>query len=336
MEQKTPMSKNKKRLILIIAVAAVVLIGLVTAIIVASVVTNQPPTLEEMRPRIEALLTASYSLNDVIWGKGLPTYPRAYMKDVHAVPISCTCHAQYNDDPEHPICYYYYVIEDEAYGQVIAYRSAFNYIAKEGDKVYTWADVETHNVIPGVITEKYRYATRSKTPIEGKDVLFYSEESGYYYYRLTGYFFEEGIYENETDPEQNYDYVREDCGYLTVEDIKAAAAQVYSAAYRAKFYPAHFDGQTTPVGVVEGARYRDYDAPNDADSAGKLIKSTAYKPLDTSTRYLLDTAVMHGDSSASWVKIEVDYYRESDGSTGRTTLCFALEDGVWFLDAPSF
>lgn len=333
---KAPMSKTKKRLIAVIVMAVAVMLVLATVLIVVSVVGNAPPELEELRPRIEQLLDAAYDLNNVIWGEGLPTYPRVYLQDVHAVPITCECHAQYNDDPEHPICYYYYEIEDEKLGYVLAYRSAFNYIANEGDRFYTWADVESHGVISGEITEKYRFATRTKTPVEGKEQLWYSPDSGYYYYRLAGYSFEEGVYDDENDPEQNYDYVREDCGYLSVLEIKAKAEKIYSSAYRQVFYPAHFDGQTTPTGVVEGARYRDFDDPDDAESAGKLIKSTTYTPLDTSTRFLTDTMTMHEDSNATWVKVEIDYYKESDGSTGRTTLCFAYENGQWYIDCPAF
>ena len=338
---KKPWSKNKKQFVTVLIVMAVIVVALVTTLIVVSVVNSQPPTLESLRPRIEALVTASYELNDIIWGEGLPIYPRAYMKNIQAKPIECECHAAYQKeiDPENApgqmaLNYYHLVIQDDKLGEIIVYQSFFRYM-EEGKTVYTYADVESHNVLSGEV-DKYRYATRTKTPIEGEEVLYYSEESGYYYYRYEGYDFKDGIYEDENDPESGYDYVREDCGYLSVQEIKQHAALIYSAQYRAMFYPAHFEGQTTPTGVVEGARYRDFDNPDDADSAGYLIKSSTYKPLDTSTRFLFDTMTMHEDSSATWVKIEIDYYRESDGRTGRMSLCFALENGKWYLDSPAF
>lgn len=339
---KKPWSKNKKRLVIVIAVAALLLVALITTLIVVAVVDSQPPALEELRPRIEALLEAAYRINDVIWGEGLPTHPRAYMKDIVATPVSCECHAAYQKeiDPENApgqmyLNYYHLVVQDEAVGEVIVYQSFFRYM-EQGKTVYTYADVESHNTVVGEITEKYRYATRQKTPREGEEPLFYAEESGYYYYRLEDYAFRDGVYEDENDPEKGYDYVREDCGYLSVGEIKADAEAVYSSLYRAKFYPTHFDGQTTPSGVVEGARYRDFDDPDDADSAGALIKSTEYEALDTSTRFLTDTMTLHEDSTANWVKVEIDYYKESDGSRGRTVLCFALENGQWYLDSPAF
>ena len=135
--EKKPMSKNKKRLIAVIVMAVAVLLILATVLIVVSVVGDMPPALDELRPRIEELVNASYEINDVIWGEGLPTYPRVYLQDVHAVPIVCDCHAHVST-AEDPLYYYYYVITDEALGEVIAYRSAFNYIANEGDRFYTW------------------------------------------------------------------------------------------------------------------------------------------------------------------------------------------------------
>ncbi|MBQ8341401.1 MAG: hypothetical protein IJY22_03365 [Clostridia bacterium] len=341
---KAPMSKNKKRLIAVIVSVSVILLALIATLIVVSVVGNMPPELSALRPRIEALVNASYDLNDVIWGEGLPTYPRAYMQDIVATPIGCDCHAAYQKeiDPENApgqmyLNYYHLVVQDATLGEVIVYQSFFRYMESEDATVYTYADAETHKVFTGEITEKYRYATRQKTAREGEEPLYYSEESGYFYYPLqVDYDFRDGIYKDENDPESGYDYVREDCGYVSVEQIKAKAEMIYSAAYRAKFYPTHFDGQTTPTGVVQGARYRDFDNPDDADSAGSLIKSTNYTALDTSTRFLFDTMTMHEDSSANWVKVEIDYYKESDGSTGRTTLCFALENGQWYLDCPSF
>ena len=339
--KKEPWSKNKKRLVAVIIAIAILLVALVTALIVISVINDQPPTLEELRPRIEWLLTSAYEINDVVWGEGLPIYPRAYMKNIQAKPIECECHAAYQKeiDPENApgqmsLNYYHLVVQDEKLGEIIVYQSFFRYM-EEGKTVYTYADAESHNVLSGEV-DKYRYATRTKTPIEGEEVLYYSEESGYYYYRYEGYDFKDGIYQDENDPESGYDYVRENCGYLSVSEIKADVEKIYSASYREKFYPAHFDGQTTPTGTVEGARYRDFDDPDDADSGGCLIKSSSYRPLDTSTRFLFDTMTMHEDSSASWVKIEIDYYKESDGTTGRMTLSFALENGQWYLDYPSF
>ena len=143
---KKPWSKNKKRLVIVITVAALLLVALITTLIVVAVVDSQPPALEELRPRIEALLEAAYRINDVIWGEGLPTHPRAYMKDIVATPMSCECHAAYQKeiDPENApgqmyLNYYHLVVQDEAVGEVIVYQSFFRYM-EQGKTVYTYAE----------------------------------------------------------------------------------------------------------------------------------------------------------------------------------------------------
>ena len=324
------MSKNKKILIAVIAFVMAIFMAIAVILIVTNVKRSTPPSLESVRPRVEALVNASQEVNDLLWGKGLPTYPRVYRQSAKTFTIKWG---------EHEDNAYYYVIDDATHGEVIVYQYWLRYVP-EGTQKYTYLDVEKGGVIIGDVQnmEDWRYATRSKTPVEGAEPIFFAEESGYYYYRLDTYTFVDGMYNDENDPEKGYDYVdMAAADFFAVEEIYRAAAAVYSTNYLAAISEGLFEGFTTPAGYVSGARYRDFDDPDDAESTTVLIQSNTYEPLVKTKRvYNFDTMTLHGDSTSTFLKIEVDSHLEGSADVLRVTLTLTMQDGLWFLDGPTY
>lgn len=331
---KVPMSKNKKRLIAILVSVAVVLVALITALIVFSVLDHRPPALETVRPRIEELVEQSYEVNELLWGEGLPTHPRVYKQNAKTFTIRCKGQESMA---------YYYVIDDATHGEVVVYQYWLRYVP-EGTQQYTYLDVEKGGVIMtnvGQMEDKdmWRCATRSKEAVAGQTPIYVAEESGYYYYRLEGYAFTDGIYDDENDPESGYDYVdMAACDYYGVDELLHKAEHIFSSSYLSAVSEGLFEGFTTPAGYVSGARYRDFDDPDDTETSTVLIKSNQYEPLIKARRlYNFDTMTVHKDSNSTFLKIEVDSYLEGDeGNVLRIYLYFTLENGQWMLDGPTY
>ena len=66
------------------------------------------------------------------------------------------------------------------------------------------------------------------------------------------------------------------------------------------------------------------------------IHDVIYRDIEEQMKRVLGTKVSIRRKNKNAGKIEIDYYRESDGRTGRMSLCFALENGKWYLDSPAF
>ena len=118
-EREKEMSANgtKKRglpkylLAAIVAVAAV-LIVLAVVLIVNLVRDRRAPALSEVKERFTALIAASPEINTILFGRGLPTYPRVYeQRTPHTVTF---------DGNEYTV--YTYTFEDSAVGTVVGYQ----------------------------------------------------------------------------------------------------------------------------------------------------------------------------------------------------------------------
>lgn len=326
-KQKKPPNGCKKKLskqllATIISVSLVLLI-LCTVLISSLLRNRRPPELAEVRERFEALIEASAPVNQLLFGKGLPTYPRVY-EDLRTFEVTYE---------EKAYTRYYFTIADAEYGTVIAYQYFVQIVeGDESEKSYSYYDILTKAPVSPLKDGPYRFAEKS-TEARG-DALF--EKGGYYYYALPDYEEPEFIYEDADD--KYYDYVRADSPYKLTDDIKAAAEAVYSAAYLQRLY----DGLFIGVAFAEGeegvlyARYRDYVDPEDDNVY--LQQCNLVKGYDLpDRRYDYDTMVIAKGSNARYVKIEIESYIAGD-EQARTvvTLAFALEGGEWFLDNPSY
>ena len=76
--QKTKKRKLKmtKQLLSVIIAVSLVLLTLITVLVVNLVRDRRPPELEEVRDIFENLIEVSPEVNELLFGKGLPTYPR--------------------------------------------------------------------------------------------------------------------------------------------------------------------------------------------------------------------------------------------------------------------
>lgn len=152
----------------------------------------------------------------------------------------------------------------------------------------------------------------------------YAKESNMYY-GLVGY--------------DDYEYVAEDSPFFFVEDIRAAAAAVYSEEYLEAISTMAFTGYAdTDSGVVTTARYLEVDgvllkyAYGDTDSFNIL---PGHRRYDFSTMEMVEPS--YGDS----VNIRLDSYllEEQDGTSASkqsVTLRFVLEENGWRLDTPTY
>lgn len=330
--EKEKKSKNgakkrriSKRLLGVIIGVCAVLVALGTVLVVNLVRDNSPPKLETVRGRFEGLIDASFAVNDAIFGEGLPTYPRVYE---NVIPFTVTF-------MEKPHTCYYFTIDDAEYGTVIAYQYYVRRLENEGDKTYTLYDLETGGLLAAGDPATYRFAQKTTEQREG---YLYSEGK-YYYYALPDYPDPDFIYKDTDD--KDYDYVRFDNTCRSTDDIKKMAERVYSAAYLSALYPGLFEGVAyAESGGIMYARYRDYTK----DGISYLQKSNVEKgQILPDRRYDYDTMRIASGSNAKYVKIEIESYvvelqgdQEVFSDRCVVTLSFALENGNWFLDSPTY
>ncbi|MBQ9098089.1 MAG: hypothetical protein IJY50_01510 [Clostridia bacterium] len=317
--------KNKKKLIAVIVSVVLVLAILASVLIVRAVLNNRPPDLESVRGRFTELLLAAGEVNDILWGKGLATYPRVY-EEVFTFKVT----TQY-DGEEKTMSGIRYLTDDPILSAVVAYRY---YIAVSEDSGIVYRDFQNgETILAGKPDSYYRYARRTAEK-EGDDYIHHDAEKGLYYYALTD-FDPDAVFVYDEKDEPYYDFVRTDSGYLTTEDIKEKAAAVYSPGYLASVYESLFTGIATGQGTLF-ARYMDHE--NTEDGTVYLVKYNKDDGYDlTKWVYDFSTMQMVDESNAKFVTLQIERY-EQGNEANRVTVThqFALENGQWYLDSPSF
>ena len=311
-----------KNLLAVIISVVLVLCTLFAVLIVGLVRDNRPPELETVRERLIALIETSYEVNEIVFGAGLPTFPRIYEK---VDPFKVTFEGEEYTS-------YYFTFEDEEYGTVVAYQYYIRRAeGEEGEKNYVCYDVFTGNVVNPLQDGSYRFAQKTKKASD--TYLYRNEKTGYYYIDLPDYKDPEFIYEEDDD--EYYDYVRADSSYRSTDDIKAKVSQVYSGAYLVQIYENLFTGVAFSGGEsgVLYARYRDYQD----DGYTYLQKSNLVKGIDLpGRRYDFSTMRMTGESKSKYIVIEIESYIPGEEERLTVELAFALENGNWYLDSPSY
>lgn len=135
------------------------------------------------------------------------------------------------------------------------------------------------------------------------------------------------VYIGMVESLDDYEMVRSDSKYLTVEQIKEAAEKVYSADYLDSVYDMAFVGYADETIGVVAARYYEYD--------GWIYKSMSSLPLTTGARnYDFDTIKIVKPSKADYINFTVD--TEKDGEKLTITLSALLTDDGWRLDSPTY
>lgn len=197
--------------------------------------------------------------------------------------------------------------------------------------------------------DAWKYA--EKTVEAGRGESIYTDSEGNFYYPIE---FDESQYEYVygEGADENYDYVRMDCEYQSLEAIQKLAESVYTQGYLkgdnykegdmayGGVYAAMFDGFTMGTEIVY-ARYR----IDDSIDGFYLLKSNKFEPYFTEhTTYDYSTMKIVRPSKAEHVNIEIVAngryldYENFEVKTGEhtVTLTFVFEGGEWRLDTPTY
>ena len=270
---------------------------------------SKPPEYSEIEGRFRELVEASGEINMIFFGTGLETYER--ITDPKSTTDVIVEEVTAEDGTTSKVYHYYYKVPDKTYSRVYAYRKSY--------------------------LDDYIYLSVLSTPDTSKTPFYANEEESVYAYVLEGYTEPEYEFFYTSDDPADYDYVRGDCVYSSVDEIKKAAALVYSTDYLNAIYETMFVGSLSDTNYVEGmtARYIEY-----ADDEGNvsLMKSNTYDPFITEIReYDFSTAKIVKPANAEYVNIEIESYLPSKPENRLTVrLSMILENGQWMLDSATY
>jgi len=270
---------------------------------------GNPPECAEIEGRLTELIEASYDVNEVLFGKGLPTYERVY-EDTSFLD-------SYYRDKESKKAYYYHYLEDSALGELLAYRSV---AGKFGEYSYLQ------------ITSELR---------DGEEAVYIDQKKSQYYYKVeyTESFAEEKEYDfyYSADDPMDYDYVRMDCGYHTVDLIKAYAETVYSTGYLKSVYEMLFTGASVSDDASGTMAARYYHHTDDNGVTWLLMSNTHESLIRGKRIFDLSTAKIVRPSRKDFVNIEILTYLEGNpAETTTVRLSMIYERGNWYLDSATY
>lgn len=318
------------------------------------------------REEFIALIEASYEVNDILFGAGLPVYSRedclgqlyytteknaeyiAYFKETVGKEFDEQLYA----DMESKFRLYHWIYRDpiltESIGQeIIICKYSMTYYVIEGYD-------DSGNPDYDMVTE-IRYALRRENASEQIPAeidcgeLIYTTDTGICYYQMADSYEEpEFEYEYSDGDNKYYDVVRLDCGYTTIDEIKALAEKVYSEDYLEGVYSSVFDGIRTDfsddTSTVLLARFIE-EASDGEDSTLFLRQSNITEPLfESQHTYDFSTMKIRSPYSKDRVNVTIEGYGTyySTKSNAIVTewhtvkLSFVLENGQWRLDSPTY
>ena len=172
------------------------------------------------------------------------------------------------------------------------------------------------------VKEEYIALIEASTEING---FIFGE--GLPVYKRDGTEEEKLVYQNLASTLDNYESVREDSKYLTIEEMKEAAKEVYSEEYLKSAFQMAFDGYADEVAGVSVARYLEWD--------GWLYQSMRYEPLIEETRtYNYGTMEIVKPSNGEYVNVSIE--SEQKGGKKTIILAFSLTENGWRLDTPTY
>ena len=118
--------------------------------------------------------------------------------------------------------------------------------------------------------------------------------------------------------------------YLTVDDIKAAAEQVYSKSYLMSIYETMFVGYIES-GMTDMIYARYYEGAD-----GLMILKEANVWITAKRIYDYDTMKIVRPSSANKITVLIDSHLEGQTEILPVRLSFIMQDGEWYLNTPSY
>ena len=309
-----------KKYIRIIALVLAVILVIAAVFVLRS--CSAPPKYEEIEGRFKELVEASKGVNKIIFGEGLPTYER--ISDPKSTVSIYKTGEYYMDDGEEKErkVWYYYTLEEK--NTVVAFRDSylkeFSYALVSGTEL---SEKQLSELYPAPAGDNSQYYGEVYRSDDGKDICYlipYAEKDAEFYY--------------SSQDAEDYDFVRFDCDYPTIDSIKKYTETVYSRNYAASVYGTLFDGVASGDLVLK-ARYTEISR----EGTLMLAKSNTYKPLYTEDRvYLYDTAeILYWESSAKDVFVSIDTYLPSaPDKIQNMVIALTLQNGQWILDSPTF
>ena len=276
------------------------------ALTTALVSCSKPPEYEEIEERFQALVAASAEINHLFFGEGLETYPR--VED----PRSST---KTYIEKETGKSYHYYSFQDDAVGEILAFRP---YVeknvyedSKTGNKYFYYhvtddtygkiividsLDTKEHNVSLQILSE----------PKTGEEPYYKNEEKGEYGYLLEEYSF-------EAEPAFRY-LVKEGSprdGEAPVYADSGKGAYYYSLSdYKEPKYESFYD-DTDPAGYEYVRAESKYQSIAQMKEAAKQVYSAQYLESIYDTLFVGTVGVTDSVSGLSAKYME---YAAEDGS----------------------
>lgn len=337
---------------------------LLSSMLLSSVSCGRIKDLTPYKEDFAALIEASMEVNEILFGDGLPVYSReetigelyyskekdaefvAYFKETTGKDFS----EQLYTDTESKFRLYYWLYRDPALTksigeEIYVCKYSMTYYLPEGVKEDGSPDYD--RVIETVYALRRDKGVTAFPPGLTVAEKVYTNEKGESYYLLPGYKEPMFEYEYSSSDNENYDVVRLDSKYLTIDSIKEAAEKVYSAAYLKAIYSSTFDGIRSDFAdsssTVLLARYIE-------ESSGEgepvyLRMSNVTKSLFSEQRtYDYTTMQIRSPYSRDRVNITIEAngsYFDSETKTMKegvhtVKLSFVLENGVWRLDSPTY
>lgn len=126
----------------------------------------------------------------------------------------------------------------------------------------------------------------------------------------------------------NYERIMENSHYVSIDQIKIDAARIYSTEYLEEVYESAFDG----VMVGETNAYvRFYD------NGDFLCQNVDFFEFTLTERiYDYSTMEIVAPYSQDYINLKIEAYSIVDNVRKEVSLSFALENGEWYLDSPTY
>ena len=126
----------------------------------------------------------------------------------------------------------------------------------------------------------------------------------------------------------NFDIVMENSKYDSIEMIKKKAESVYSTNYLSAIYETAFDGV-----LYDGGSFLRFYSEGD-----KFYQNSGINIYELEDRiYDYSTMKIVRPSNSERVNVEIESYVASNPDARRTiTIAFQNENGVWYLDGPTY
>lgn len=134
------------------------------------------------------------------------------------------------------------------------------------------------------------------------------------------------IYYNESYG--NYNRLMENSEYISIDEIKITAEQIYSQDYLEEVYQGAFDGIMTGD---TSAYVRFYD-----DGEYLFQHKDLYGFTISERIYDYSTMEIVAPYSSSYINLKIESYSIEDEIRREVYLSFVLENGEWYLDSPTY